>query len=442
MCRGGARRLARALVVVGAPLAAVVLFASGTPTWAEVPTVLATGDLRGEIKPCGCSPEGQFGGLPRLLTYLQQAQTERPLPVVVNLGNNFPEPSEQGRLKVELTQTVLRALPPDAMLPGPHELALGAETLESALPYLVSNDRMGRVFRPRVQVRRAGRLIGIYGYLSPALVYQGSQSRFALEPVSSAFLQRLRAESVAAGDELRLLLFRGSDEELALLADAHLFTRIVGGNPFSDELHQVLTRQVGARTIAQVPTKGQGVLRMPLGEGPAQVEWLSERYADHPDAVAAMALYDEQVKQLFFRQMEQMQRTQTEAVFAGAATCEPCHKPIVELWRTSRHAHAQATLVKAGKQFDPECLACHVVGLGGGGYINQTVTPQLAGVQCENCHGPSIAHNSSPAAVKPKPAVPAGQNPLRPGEATCRGCHRGSHSPTFDFQVYWPKIKH
>ncbi|MBI3993898.1 MAG: hypothetical protein HY342_11535 [Candidatus Lambdaproteobacteria bacterium] len=407
-----------------------------------MPTVLATGDLRGEIKPCGCSPEGQFGGLPRLLTFVQQTRGASPQPVLVNLGNNFPAPSDQGRLKVELTQTVLRALPPDAILPGPNELALGAEALDAALPYVASNDRVGRVFRPRVQVRRAGRTIGIYGYLSPSLVYQGSQTRFALEPVTPAWLQRLRAESDAAGDELRLLLFRGNDEELAILADAQVFTRIVGGNPFDDELHQVLTRQVGAQTVAQVPTKGQGVLRMPLGVGPAQVEWLGERYADHPRAVAAMSVYDEQVKQLFFRQMEQLQRAQSAAVFAGVATCEPCHKPIVQLWSASGHARAHAVLVGAGKQFDPECLACHVVGLGSGGYINQTVTPQLANVQCENCHGPGIAHNGNPAAVKPRPAVPAAQNPLRPGEATCRTCHRGSHSPKFDFPTYWAKIKH
>src|SRR5262249_8226195 len=67
--------------------------------------LVAAGDLRGEIKPCGCSPEGQMGGLPRRLTYLQQLEKDAGEPVVkVDLGNNFPEPSPQGRLKVDFIQ--------------------------------------------------------------------------------------------------------------------------------------------------------------------------------------------------------------------------------------------------------------------------------------------------------------------------------------------------
>jgi hypothetical protein len=30
----------------------------------------------------------------------------------------------------------------------------------------------------------------------------------------------------------------------------------------------------------------------------------------------------------------------------------------------------------------------------------------------------------------------------RPAEPTCRTCHQGSHSPRFDFAVYWPKVIH
>ena len=60
-------------------------------------TILAAGDLRGEIEPCGCSPEGQMGGLRRRLSYLER-QFASGAPLLVDLGNNFPHPSPQGRL--------------------------------------------------------------------------------------------------------------------------------------------------------------------------------------------------------------------------------------------------------------------------------------------------------------------------------------------------------
>jgi predicted CXXCH cytochrome family protein len=69
-------------------------------------------------------------------------------------------------------------------------------------------------------------------------------------------------------------------------------------------------------------------------------------------------------------------------------------------------------------------LPCHTVGFGqAGGYVNEDETPQLANVQCENCHGAGGNHVQNPA-----------QNPLEsPLEADlCGTCHQGFHHPTFE----------
>ena len=413
-------------------------------------TLLAAGDLRGEIKPCGCSPEGQQGGLPRRLSYLARHLGKAgPKPLVLDLGNNFPPPSAQGKLKVTLIQRLLGRFPPAAILPGPHELALGPGSLDKALPYLVSNDGVGKAFLPLRTVERAGRRLGIFGYLSPGQVYQGSQGRFRLLPVSPALLARWREQQRRLGHELSILLFRGDDEELAALLASGLFRQILAGNPHDDEMNQVVQRMVAGRRVPQVPTKGQGFLRLSLADqtagdgGTSQVDWLDGAYADHADAAGPFKTYDEGVKALFFAKLETMKKSRTESPYLGAEACKTCHVPQHAIWQISRHAGAVKTLEKVGKLFDPECLACHVVGLNSGGFLSKAITPRLAGVQCENCHGPARAHSLNPKANRPgtDPRRNAG-NSQRIGEPICRTCHVGSHSPTFAFDKYWPKIRH
>ena len=64
------------------------------------------------------------------------------------------------------------------------------------------------------------------------------------------------------------------------------------------------------------------------------------------------------------------------------------------------------------------------------GYTNQSQTPQLANVQCENCHGCGGKHVSNPS-----------QNPmLVPLEAElCGSCHQGFHHPTYE---QWSNSRH
>ena len=144
-----------------------------------------------------------------------------------------------------------------------------------------------------------------------------------------------------------------------------------------------------------------------------------------------------------------MEKKRLESPFVGNQVCAACHAKIDTIWKKSRHALAFETLEKKGKHFDPECLACHVVGLkpwkapenssaidrrfeGGTGFLSLQTTPHLKNVQCENCHGPARAH------LKNSKIKPANNDP----KIVCATCHQGSHSPLFNFETYWPKIKH
>ena len=121
-----------------------------------------------------------------------------------------------------------------------------------------------------------------------------------------------------------------------------------------------------------------------------------------------------------------------DSPYAGVETCAGCHQKEHEIWTSTRHAHAMATLEKKSEQFDNECVRCHVVGYQRGGFQSLYTTPQFANVQCEECHGPGRKHAESPGKGYGAVATPI----------LCMQCHRTPNDPDFDFAVYWPKIKH
>ena len=121
-----------------------------------------------------------------------------------------------------------------------------------------------------------------------------------------------------------------------------------------------------------------------------------------------------------------------ESPYVGVETCAGCHQKENEVWLNSRHGHAMATLEKKNQQFDNECVGCHVVGFQKGGFQSLYTTPQLANVQCEECHGPGRQHASNPGKGYGFMATPVG----------CVQCHKEPNDPDFKFDVYWPKIKH
>jgi hypothetical protein len=112
--------------------------------------------------------------------------------------------------------------------------------------------------------------------------------------------------------------------------------------------------------------------------------------------------------------------------YAGSTTCLACHDNLSRDWPQSRHARAFDSLKKSGQEHLPGCVRCHVTGFGRtGGFIDQDLTPALAGVQCEECHGPAQAHAAAPDRHRPVAA--------RPQAETCRTCHTSGQDPNFDY---------
>jgi hypothetical protein len=112
--------------------------------------------------------------------------------------------------------------------------------------------------------------------------------------------------------------------------------------------------------------------------------------------------------------------------YVGASVCADCHEDAHMNWEQTGHAKALDTLKAIKQDKNSSCLPCHTVGYGTPlGFKDEAATPHLAGVQCENCHGPAGAHlaNVRDASVRPKVTVAA---------EVCGGCHTDFHHPTFD----------
>ncbi len=116
--------------------------------------------------------------------------------------------------------------------------------------------------------------------------------------------------------------------------------------------------------------------------------------------------------------------------WVGADTCALCHPGEHGEWLDTLHKDAWDNLAAAAAppffmpHEDPECLPCHTVGFGDpSGFVDIVATPELAGVQCENCHGSGADHVNHAEA----------SNITIDYEADlCGSCHTDSHHPTFD----------
>ncbi len=120
--------------------------------------------------------------------------------------------------------------------------------------------------------------------------------------------------------------------------------------------------------------------------------------------------------------------------FAGSMSCKRCHEPAYDKWNATGHANALAALKKVGSDRDPECVICHVIGMEyEGGFATEEKTPHLAGVGCENCHGPGSQH-----------ILTSGEAATAQPKTTCTKCHTPEQSSGFagHEEEYMKKIMH
>jgi len=132
-----------------------------------------------------------------------------------------------------------------------------------------------------------------------------------------------------------------------------------------------------------------------------------------------------------------------EPRYVGSNICATCHKSEMQDWKRSAHGKAMDSLSggkksgakhKAGldpdKDYskDEKCLKCHTTGFKKeGGFADSNSTPDMAGVGCEECHGPGSdyrdIHNKKMLTFKVAEVRAAGQVYATKGDKVCEKCH-------------------
>lgn len=113
--------------------------------------------------------------------------------------------------------------------------------------------------------------------------------------------------------------------------------------------------------------------------------------------------------------------------YVGNTACSACHSQEAASWSLSHHAVAYRTIYTAEKTQDPECVGCHVTGLGepSGFEMGEHGHP-MADVGCEACHSAGGPHDGK--------VVQATEQ--------CATCHNKTHSIAFSVDKGLPHIDH
>ncbi len=111
--------------------------------------------------------------------------------------------------------------------------------------------------------------------------------------------------------------------------------------------------------------------------------------------------------------------------YVGVEVCSSCHEEARKVWDKTAHARAYATLSTQFKEYNLDCVSCHVTGYEKPGGSTVTLNESLRDVQCEECHGAGQAHAKAP---RQKGLI------LRePKTDTCvASCHHPPHVEGFD----------
>ena len=447
--------------------------------------LVLSGLMNGYIEPCGCAGMDRMkGGLSRRLSFLKDL-AEKEWPVIPidagQIANGF---GVQEELKFDMAVNALRLMGYEASGISPNELRFPAyflltftipPNIEEKSLFVSANVGVygfNELYTlPYKVIEKAGVKIGV-----TSVVFAEDRSRFDenihIEPAEKKLREILPKIKAEKCDHL-VLIVHGSEAETAKMAAAFPeFDIIITGDSPTEppaEAKQTPTRQY----LIELGEKGKYCVVLGLyddAKEPIRYQRvaLDSRYRQSEEVQLLLSGYQEILKGIIttkgykglgLGEIDSPSRAML-GEYIGSAKCESCHEESYRTWRKNRHSTAWNSLATDPptvhtanplRDFDPECISCHVIGWQGsenfpytGGFQTIETTPHLANVGCESCHGPGSKHSEAElgddAALQEK--IRAAMRLGNRTKQVCHSCHDGDNSPEFDFDTYYKKIEH
>jgi hypothetical protein len=423
-------------------------------------------EWRGHIFPCQCQAK-DLGDSAAQIGELSLLRGGRGVDAVLYIGDvlgSNPDDEDENTLSArssamrrELCFTVLTAAKPLAIVPGPLDWKdrRGSDRLRRAHAVVCTNATFDGPLR-ELEFPAGDVVVRLLGFV----LARPEDERFSdaatkiSESVSHAsetgVTRRLEVVGLCVDEET------STDDLLRALRAAGAGTIVAIGGKIEAETWNAAARDAESRGIAlmrsdvlgqqwgvlsaDVRTSGAGASwrrRAEDGESPPVVRGddlysvdvvpIKDKSPRDPAIAEALSRYKTDMESLVNERRRRA--ATTPSPYHGQAACAACHQAIARQWAATSHARAFTTLVSAGRDKDPQCLACHATGFGAeGGYVAADVVPDLAGVQCESCHGAGGSHRDAGTPTTGKP------------RETCAKCHDPMNSPHFRMDGYLPRV--
>ncbi len=406
--------------------------------------LIVVADLEAVLEPCGCGVR-PAGGVDRLVAAVDRLRQPGQPTLVLAAGNWFFDPSArddalraaQDSWKADFVGNLLSRLGVDVLAPGARDLGRAASRVRSLVQTVHGLGVVGAA-----DARAVGGSAGVQRTLGATqLQITSTPGDAATEPT---------AQQLAGRAGLRIAVTEADADPVGLAAD---FT------------NADLVVQVGARNdvagVSALPNgsllvhpgrHGEGLVALelwPAARGGRRFRIVHSPPTELPAAervvridtvrLDAKAPRDPAMRslldQLFARinahnaslasgvEAPSGVATKPHALLVGSETCAACHTPAYFAWRATAHARAFETLLARGRQYDLDCVSCHITS-GDDPAAELAGVMQRKGVGCESCHGAGSLHADQPHARTPTiaRAVP---------EARCVVCHDREHGRPF-----------
>jgi hypothetical protein len=429
------------------------------------------------------------GGADHAAAFISSQATAAPHALVLGAGpmlfmNARPDPARdtQASFKAEALADAYKSLRLNAWAPGANDWLLGEASLKSLAvrsgATLLAANLQGAPVQGTKLVEIAGIKVGLAGVSLPLVSGKAPAGVQASDAAAAA--KAALQELTKQGSELDILVAAMPRGEALRLVEAQPgFEVAVLGKPFDEgetndppqsptlvdgsgldtterkleigrRLREIKTRleQGGSpRDLAALRMDQRALetelAKLPEAKPPTQGSYfrfqsveVKEKLGSDSAVASHMAAYYRRVNdhnREAFKDLLPTPAAPGQASYVGIDACSKCHESQREFWNQTAHAGAYPTLSSQHKQFNLDCVGCHVTGYGKPGGSTVTHVEKLTGVQCEVCHGPGSKHAESPT-ERGLVSMPA--------PATCASeCHHPPHvHPGWSAEAAWPKI--